>query len=149
MHVLDVNKDGRNDIVTTMAHSFGVLWFEQKPDGSWAQHLIDNTWSRAHASVLADVNGDKQVDFVTGTRFMGRNTPESEPLAIYWYEFRTAAGQKGAPGAVTWTRHAISSGGEAGTGLQIAAGDIDKDGDVDFAASGKSGLFVIENLRRK
>ena len=98
--------------------------------------------------MLADVNGDGQTDFVTGTRFMGRNTPESEPLAIYWYEW-TATGQKGAPGAVTWTRHAISTGGEAGTGLQIAAGDIDKDGDIDFAASGKSGLFVIENLRRK
>ena len=34
MHVLDVNKDGRNDVLTTMAHSFGVLWFEQKADGT-------------------------------------------------------------------------------------------------------------------
>ena len=87
---------------------------------------------------------------MAGKRFMGRNTPESEPLAIYWYEFPDRRpGQKGAPGAVTWTRHAISSGGEAGTGLQIAAGDIDKDGDIDFVSSGKSGLFLAENLRKK
>jgi hypothetical protein len=152
MHVLDINKDGRNDVVTTMAHSFGVLWFEQKADGTWAQHLIDSAWSRAHASVLADVNGDGQVDFVTGTRLMGRNAAETEPLAIYWYEFRAPSGRgrQTATGSaqVEWTRHTISAGGEAGAGLQIVAGDIDNDGDIDLVSGGKSGVFLAENLRK-
>jgi hypothetical protein len=137
MHVIDLNEDGRSDILTTMAHSFGVLWFEQRADGTWAQHLIDNTWSRSHASALADVNGDGRRDFVTGARFMGRNAAETEPLAMYWYEYR--------PGpAVNWTRHRISAGGEAGGGLQIAVGDIGGDGDADIVSGGKSGLFLFE-----
>ena len=142
MHVLDINKDGRNDILTTMAHSFGVLWLEQKADGTWAQHLIDSKWSRSHASVLADVNGDGQIDFVTGARFMGRNVAETEPLALYWYEFRAASGR------VEWVRHDISVGGDAGAGLQIAAADVDNDGDVDLVSGGKSGLFLMINQRR-
>ncbi len=152
MHVLDINKDGRNDVLTTMAHSFGVLWLEQKADGTWAQHLIDNKWSRSHASVLADLNGDGQVDFVTGARFMGRNVAEGEPLAIYWYEFRAPSGRgrqaAGSAPAVEWIRHDISSGGEAGAGLQIAAADVDGDGDIDLASGGKSGLFLMLNQRR-
>jgi hypothetical protein len=160
MHVLDINKDGRNDVLTTMAHSFGVLWLEQKADGTWVHHLIDNKWSRSHASVLADVNGDGQVDFVTGTRLMGRNAAETEPLAMYWYEFRPAsaargraasagqAGPQAGSAAVEWIRHDISLGGEAGAGLQIAAADIDKDGDVDLVSGGKSGVFLFVNQRK-
>ena len=33
MYVLDVNKDGRRDVVTTLAHSNGVLWMEQATEG--------------------------------------------------------------------------------------------------------------------
>lgn len=140
MNVIDLNEDGRNDILTTMAHSFGVLWFEQTPDGAWRQHLIDNTWSRSHASTLADVNGDGRLDFITGTRFMGRNAAESEPLAIYWYDYQ--------PGPeVTWTRHEVSIGGDAGAGLQIVAGDIGGDGDLDIVSGGKSGVFLAERIR--
>jgi hypothetical protein len=29
MHVVDVNGDGRNDVVTAAGHDFGVFWFEQ------------------------------------------------------------------------------------------------------------------------
>ncbi len=45
-------------------------------------------------------------------------------------------------------KHIIDQGGRAGTGMQIAAADIDGDGDLDFAAGGKSGLFLFENLTR-
>jgi hypothetical protein len=151
MHVIDINKDGRNDILTTMAHSFGVLWFEQTAAGAWNQHLVDNTWSRAHAAILVDVNTDGQVDLVTGTRFMGRNAAETEPLALYWYEFRpaTAAGGQEGPsppsGGVRWLRHTISAGGEAGAGLQMAAADLDGDGDIDIVSGGKSGLYLARN----
>ncbi len=142
MHVIDLNEDGRKDVLTTMAHSFGVLWFEQRANGTWAQHLIDNTWSRGHASALADLNGDGRLDFITGTRLAGRNAVETEPLAMHWYEYRP-----GPP--VSWTRHAISAGGEAGGGLQIAAGDIGGDGDVDLVSGGKSGVFLYESPRRR
>ena len=37
MHVIDVNGDGRNDIVTAAAHDYGVFWFEQGEGGKWTR----------------------------------------------------------------------------------------------------------------
>ena len=47
---LDINQDGRMDILTTSAHDYGLMWFEQTADGRWLPHVIDSTWSQAHAS---------------------------------------------------------------------------------------------------
>jgi len=148
MYVLDINRDGRNDILTTMAHSYGLLWFEQGAGGEWTQHVIDNTWSQAHASALADLNGDGQLDLITGKRYFARSAPdpsEREPLGLYWYEFRPASGRGGQP-AVEWISHLIDYGGRPGGGLQLAVRDMDGDGDLDVVSGGKSGLFLAENL---
>ncbi len=146
MYVLDLNGDGRNDVLTSSAHSYGLCWFEQKADGTWTQHIIDHSWSHLHATVLADVNGDGQPDLVTGKRFQARNRPapgDDDPLGLYWYEFTRGAG-----GAVTWTRHTIDYGSKAGGGLQMAVRDIDGDGDMDVLSAGKTGLFLAENLTK-
>lgn len=145
-YVLDLNGDGRNDVLTTSAHSYGLCWFEQRADGTWQQHVIDHSWSHAHASVLADVNGDGRPDLVTGKRFQSRNQPapgDSDPLGIYWYEFRPGAGN-----AVTWTRHTVDYGSKAGGGVQMAVRDIDGDGDMDVLGAGKSGLYLAVNSTR-
>ena len=145
LHVIDINGDGRNDVLTTSAHSYGLCWFEQRADGTWQQHVIDHSWSHAHASALADMNGDGRPDLVTGKRFQSRNVAaagDDEPLGIYWYEFSRDNG------VVNWTRHTISFGGKAGGGLQIVARDIDGDGDYDVVSAGKSGLFLAENRSR-
>jgi hypothetical protein len=147
LHVVDINGDGRNDVLTTSAHSYGICWFEQRADGSWQQHVIDHSWSHAHASVLADINGDGKPDLVSGKRFQARNVPapgDADPLGIYWYEFT-----RGANNAVTWTRHTIDYGSKAGGGLQMAVRDMDGDGDMDVVSAGKSGLFLAENLTRR
>ena len=39
--------------------------------------------------------------------------------------------------------------GTVGTGLTLQAIDIDKDGDLDLVCPGKTGLYVLENPRRK
>lgn len=157
MYVLDVNGDGRNDVVTTMAHSYGVLWFEQLADGRWMQRMIDNTWAQAHASALADLNGDGQPDLITGKRYWARSAAsdasEREPLGLYWYEFRRrlpAAAASGLPpgGSIEWVRHIIDYGGRAGGGLQLRVADLDGDGDLDVVSGGKSGLFLAENLTK-
>ena len=49
MHVLDVNGDGRNDVIAAAGHDFGVFWFEQAPDGS-GQARHRRIWSQGHAS---------------------------------------------------------------------------------------------------
>ena len=157
MHVLDVNGDGRNDVVTAAGHDFGVFWFEQGPDGKWTKRMIDNAWSQGHASTLADLNGDGRLDLVTGKRFMAHNGSdpgEREPLGVYWYEFRAAvpadqpvtSAKPGGP--VEWIRHLVDFGGRMGGGMQIPVVDLDGDGDLDIVTAGKSGLFLAENLTK-
>ena len=146
MHVVDVNGDGRNDIVTTMAHSYGVMWFEQQADGGWTPRVIDLTWANAHSTAMADLNGDGQLDLIAAKRYWGRNgtdPAEREPMGIYWYEFRP-----GVKGTVEWIRHIVDYGGRAGGGLQMVVEDIDADGDRDIITPGKTGLFLSENLLR-
>ncbi len=144
MHVLDLNGDGRNDVLATSAHSYGLCWFEQLAGGEWRQHVIDHSWSHLHASVLVDLNGDGRPDLVSGKRFQSRNAPapgDNDPLGIYWYEFLPAG-----KGDVSWARHTIDYGGKAGGGLQMVVCDIDGDGDMDVVSAGKSGLYLAENL---
>lgn len=146
MHVLDVNGDGRNDVVTAAGHDFGVFWFEQGQDGRWTRRAIDSTWSQGHASTLVDVNGDGRLDLVTGKRYMAHNGSdpgEREPLGVYWYEYRRQG-----TGGVEWIRHVAEYGGRIGGGMQIPVVDLDGDGDLDVICAGKSGLFLLENLTK-
>jgi hypothetical protein len=150
MHVLDVNADGRNDIVTAAGHDYGVFWFEQGADGKWTKRMIDNAWSQGHASTLIDINGDGRLDLVTGKRFMAHNGSdpgEREPLGVYWYEYRPTTTAAGAT-SVEWIRHLIDFGGRMGGGMQIPVVDLDGDGDLDVICAGKSGLFLAENLTK-
>jgi hypothetical protein len=167
MYAIDINGDGRTDILTSMGHDYGVCWFEQNADGTWTQRVIDNTWSQAHASALVDLNGDGQLDLVTGKRFMahnGNDPGEREPIGLYWYEFRrpapatpsntatpqspAARGARGGQTPVVWTRHIIEYGGRMGGGMQIDVKDMDNDGDLDIVSGGKAGLFLAENLTK-
>jgi hypothetical protein len=146
MYVVDVNKDGLADVLTTMAHSYGVLWFEQRPEGQWIRRPIDATWANAHSSAMADLDADGQPDLVSAKRYFGRtgNDPaEREPMGIYWYQFRL-----GPKGSVEWIRHIVDYGGRAGGGLQMVVEDMDNDGDRDVVAAGKTGLFLSENLTK-
>lgn len=155
MYVMDVNGDGLPDVVTTLGHDYGVLWFGQRAAGQWTRHIIDSTWSQAHASALVDLNGDGQPDLVTGKRYFAHNgtdTGEREPLGVNWYEFRKAQtpqnGRGGAAANIEWFRHIVDYGGRMGGGLQIVVADMNGDGDPDIVSGGKTGLFLAENLTK-
>ena len=144
MHVLDVDGDGRNDIITGLAHDYGVLFLKNMGDGKWSKQVIDDSWSQPHAIHIADLNKDGQPDIVTGKRYMahnGKDPGEREPLGIYWYEWRKTPDGK----RLDFARHIIDFATRAGAGMQLAIADYDRDGDLDIVAPGKSGLFLFEN----
>jgi hypothetical protein len=153
MYLLDINGDGRKDLLTGMAHDYGVAWYESTAGGGWQQHVIDSSWSQAHASQLVDINGDGQPDFITGKRYFAHNGAdpgERDPIGLYWYEWRKlpAATANKANGGVEWVRHIVSYGERMGGGVQTVAADLDGDGDLDLVSAGKNGVFLAENLSK-
>ena len=145
--VADLNEDGLADLLTALGHDYGIFWMEQRPDHTWIKHVIDQSWSQPHALAFVDLNGDGRKDLITGKRFMahdGKDPGEREPLCIYWYEYRRSEDGK----TVEWSRHMVDYGTRAGGGMHIPVVDMDRDGDLDFAVGGKSGLFLFTNLTR-
>jgi hypothetical protein len=136
--VYDVDADGLNDIITSSAHGHGIFWYKQVRNGaqrSWPQHVIDKSWSQAHSITLADLDGDGDLDFVTGKRFFAHNGNDPDahsPLGVYWYELRRGA-------ATEWAKHVISYDEGIGSGLSIPVVDLDGDGDLDVVVTGKWG----------
>jgi hypothetical protein len=124
-----------------------VYWLEQGQEDeggrSWQRHLIDDSWSQAHFLVLADLDQDGRQDLITGKRYRahgGHDPGGEDPLCVYWYGFD--------PGKKVWERHVIHEGGQVGFGINTAVADIDRDGDLEIVAPGKSGLYLFENLSK-
>ena len=144
LYTFDVDQDGDNDVVTTHAHDYGVMWLEQSGAGGarkFETKLIDDAWSQAHAMTMVDLTGDGYPELVTGKRLYAHNGHDAggrEPLGLYWYE-RIHNGRQH-----EWVRHIIHYGGRVGGGMQIPVVDIDADGDLDVLAPGKGGLFLFE-----
>ncbi|MBN1816610.1 MAG: VCBS repeat-containing protein, partial [Sedimentisphaerales bacterium] len=145
--VHDVDGDGDNDIVWGMGHNYGIYWFQQGKDAdgkrTWTKHTIDQSWSQPHYMLFVDLDGDGIEDLLTGKRYYAHNGHDpggNDPVCVYYYTFNRTAKQ--------WTRHLLHEGGQVGFGINTAVADIDDDGDIDVLAPGKSGLYLLENLRK-
>ena len=146
IYALDVNGDGRVNLVTSAAHDCGIFWMEQLATTNGKKHMIDDTWSQSHAMTMVDINRDGKPDFVTGKRYMAHDHDPGvrERLSIYWYEYLQSEDRN-----VSWVKHIVDYSSRAGAGMQIRVVDLDGDGLLDLVAPGKSGLFLFRQLARK
>jgi hypothetical protein len=137
----DLDMDGDADLFLSSAHEFGVWWCENKGDDGWELHEIDKSYSQTHAVETVDVNGDGQLDYVTGKRFFAHNGNDpggNDEVVMYWYEVKRS---KGNP--PEFTPHQILAGKGTGVGTQFEIHDMNKDGKPDIVLSNKKGVNVL------
>jgi hypothetical protein len=143
----DIDGDGDQDVVATLAaHGYGLAWFEQS-GASFVEHDIVPTTAPAmgelvlhepHALAMADIDGDGELDLVTGERHWGHipeNANFDDPARLYWFE-AVRSGD-----TVTFTPHLVDD--QSGVGTQVVAGDIDGDGLMDIVLANKKGTFLF------
>jgi hypothetical protein len=141
--VRDIDADGDADLIWSRGHNYGLFWQEQTEEGAWERHVIDESWSQAHAPLWADLDADGEDELVAGKRYLahdGKDEGAYDPLVIYRYRFHREK--------KTWERHEISTDSRIGFGLDPKAADLDGDGDLDLVCPGRSGLYWLENQRQ-
>jgi hypothetical protein len=158
MGVYDVNGDGQNDIVTSLAaHDWGLAWFEQKRDKSGAITFVKHdiardfstknaggiVFSEPHASAFADIDGDGIPDFIVGKSMWHHlenyNGPDPYGPAVL-YVYRTVRNPK-AEGGAEFVPELVNN--RSGVGSAIAVADLNKDGAPDIITASGKGTFVF------
>ncbi len=149
MFAWDMDGDGKNDVISTSAHKFGIWWHKQRPSekGDPAFQKMDlfpKLVSETHAAHFKDIDGDGRPDLITGKRWWshGKAEPGSDgPAIIYWLK-----NTKGADGLTQFTPMVIDE--DSGIGTQFEVADMNGDGLLDIISSNKKGVRVIVQERK-
>lgn len=147
MKILDVDGDGKNDVVSASAHALGVWWHQQvvgdKGQIEFKTNLISTTTAQTHAAIMADLNGNGKKEYITGKRFLahnGNDKGDDEAPLLFWIEFT--------PGRPPyWKEHILDT--DSGAGLNITVCDMNKDTTLDIVVANKNGVFLFENYLKR
>jgi len=145
MLVVDVNGDGRNELIVGNGHGYGLTWYEPRRAAggaiAWQPHPIDPFNAQYHDLMWVDIDGDGKPELVTGKRHRahcGHEAGEWDDLGIYYFKW-TGEG---------FAKQIIDYGpiGESkGCGIHFAVADLRGSGRLDLVAPGKDGLYVYYN----
>ena len=142
--VVDVNKDGLNDLIVGKGHDYGLDWYEQVKEGdeiTFVRHPIDPFQSQYHTMEWVDIDNDGEMELVTGKRFRAHNGGDpgaDDHLGLYYFKWN----------GESFTKNIISYGpfGEGkGAGIFFAVADLTGSGWKDVIVAGKDGLYVFFN----
>jgi len=106
------------------------------------------TFSELHGSTYADINGDGIPDFIVGKRFFSHVDTYLDPdpfSAPVLYVYRTVRDPH-APGGAYFVPELVHN--RSGSGSDILAVDLDKDGAVDIISSTDRGAFIFWNNKK-
>ena len=141
MQVVDLNRDGRNDIIWGHGHNYGLYWMEQGApildSTTWIPHLIDSSWSQVHVLAWEDLDGNGQKELLAGKRIYahsGKDPGSADPAFIYRYIWDA--------NTKTFSRETIATG-NIGTGLFIRVADLNADRKKDIVIAGKTGTYIL------
>lgn len=143
MYAIDVDGDGKADVVSSSAHQYGIWAHLQRPGSSHPEFLktvlFPKLVSESHAMHYVDMDGDGLKDLVTGKRKWshGRAEPGSnDPAAIYFLK-----ATKSADGTIKFTPHLIDD--DSGIATQFCVVDFNGDGQPDIVTSSKNGVHIL------
>ena len=142
MYAFDFDGDTDSDVLSSSPHAYGIWWHEQVGKNEWKTHEIDRTFSQTHAVCMADINGDKLPDFVTGKRWWAHAKGDpgvDEPAVFFWFELTR---QNGRP---VWIPHQFDH--DSGPGTQFELADVNADGLLDIVSSNKKGVYLFTQVR--
>ncbi len=160
MHVYDVDGDGDNDVITSLAaHGYGLAWYENYSEGGeikFREHIIMNSkpednkygvkFSQLHAIDMIDMDGDGVKDIVTGKRFWAHgpngDAEPGAPAVLYWFKIARSADK-----TVDFIPYLIDN--DSGVGTQVMAGKISGDKWPDVVVGNKKGTFVLTHEVKK
>jgi len=141
--VVDMNKDGRNDIVIVECDALvcRAAWFENADGkgGQWKMHLIAEKKGDLHSLCVADFDGDGDLDVFSCEGPLGGSGPGK---TWQWYLWENVDGK-----GEMFREHIVLQGKE---GHEAVAADVDRDGDIDICTkpwNGDEHVF-LENLTK-
>ena len=142
MFALDVDGDGLSDVLSSSAHSRGVWLHRQAPqaEAGWQRETIDSSFTQSHALQMADLDGDGQIEMISGKRYWAHGPEGDEdpgaPAVTVAIEI-----ERGAQGAPKFVPRVIDD--QTGIGTQFSIADMDGDGKLDIVVSNKKGVTIL------
>jgi len=144
--VRNVSGDALPDLIVGAAHDYGLFRYEQTKDANggraWIKHVMDAAWSQYHDMQWIDIDGDGELELLTGKRWRAHNggdPGDDQNVFICYYKFH---------GNEIY-RHIIEYGdpqdGGTGVGIYFWTADLSGNGKPDIIAPGKEGLYILYN----
>lgn len=122
VRMVDLDKDGRLDVLVCDGQRNRVFWYHQLPDNKWEETPLGGELNCPAGAVAADLDGDGDLDVLVAV--LGSVYPTDERVGqVVWLENRDGA----------FTNHVLLD--DVRRVSDVQAGDLDGDGDADIAVA--------------